>query len=68
MPSTVPTTVVAKMMFQNTLPAALQSPHAKYICTPNITKMNNTMNTLNGVLRKNEGILLFLLIRDIRRS
>ena len=54
--STTPTIVVARMMFQNTRPIAFQSPKAKYICTPNIVNMNNTMNERKPVVRTNFGM------------
>ena len=34
-----PTTVVITIILQNTRPIAFQSPQAKYICTPNTTKI-----------------------------
>ena len=54
--STIPTTVVISMIFQNTMPIAFQSPHAKYICTPNIVKINITINSRNQNVRTNLGI------------
>jgi len=52
----MPTTVVIRMIFQNTLPIAPQSPHAKYICTLNMVKIRHTMNTLNPNVLTNFGI------------
>lgn len=57
--SITPTTVVTMIMFQNTRPMAFQSPHAKYICTPNMVKMNNTMNKRKPVVRTNLGMGLW---------
>ncbi len=51
-----PTTVVTAMIFQNTRPMAFQSPHAKYICTPNIVKINSTMNARKPVVRTKRGM------------
>ena len=47
------------MMVQNTRPMAPQSPHARYICIPNIVKMNITMKILNPLVRTNAGIGLW---------
>lgn len=54
--STTPTKVVTMIMFQNTRPMAFQSPHAKYICTPNMVKMKSTMNKRKPVVRTNFGM------------
>ncbi len=52
----MPTTVVAKMIFQNTIPIAPQSPQAKRIWTPNMAKMNPTIAARNPTDRRNPGI------------
>ena len=52
----MPTTVVTRMMFQNTRPMAFQSPHAKYICTPKTVNMNITMNRRKPDVRTNRGM------------
>lgn len=52
----MPTIVVMTMIVQNTRPMAFQSPHARYICMPNMAKMNITMKMRNPLVRTNEGI------------
>ena len=51
-----PTTVVITIILQNTRPIAFQSPQAKYICTPNTTKIKNTINKRKPKVRTNFGI------------
>lgn len=54
--SVTPTTVVISIIIQNTRPMATQSPHAKYICTPNMVKINSTMNRRKPNVRTKAGI------------
>ncbi len=54
--SDTPTMVVARIIVQNTRPMAFQSPHAEYICTPNIANMNITMKRRKPNERTNLGI------------
>jgi hypothetical protein len=51
-----PTIVVTTIIFQNTKPMAPQSPHAIYICTPNMANIKNTINKRKPKLLKNFGI------------
>lgn len=44
------------MMVQNTRPMAFQSPHAWYICVPNMVKMNITMKMRKPLVRTNDGM------------
>ena len=53
---TMPTSVVATMMFQNTRPVAFQSPHAPYICQPNMAKIKPTMNKRKPFERTKAGM------------
>ena len=54
--STTPTTVVSRIMFQNTFPMAFQSPQPAYICMPNMANMKHTINNLKPRVRTKCGI------------
>ena len=57
-PSTTPTMVVTRMMFQNVRPTPAHVHPFIYNCTPNIPKMKNNMKIRKALLRKNFGIRL----------
>ena len=44
------------MIVQKTRPMASQSPHARYICTPNIAKMKQTMKSRKPNVRTKRGM------------
>ena len=48
--------MVISMIVQNTRPMSFQSPHARYICMPNMVKMNITIRIRNPRVRTNAGI------------